>query len=296
MFHIEGTVLKKIEIWKAEDYDRLCEAMGDGLYCVRIPDGITEVSGYAFDGKSHIGTIIVPSSIEIMRSRCILDCENLKSVVFEEDFHGIIEGHCVCACNDFLEQYAGKQDIIIAGNLVKCRGKRDKLIIDAKEVKYVSSFALSDVEVETLVIKGNVHFAEKAAAGAKIRKILYEDASVISKGAFRECEGLKKVVFSPELDVLEEDAFMRYFYEYIEYDKPQPKPYTFCYTSYEVPNIDIYIPEKFFLQKGLSVIEEAFSKRIITETPSQMMGPFRKREVNSGDFTIYSLEDGRKLS
>ncbi len=79
----------------------LIEYIGNGDH-IEIPEGVTAICEFAFEGNHHIQSIVMPNSVLEIGTAAFARCKNLKSVVLSDSLT-VIETHLFNDCDNFTD-------------------------------------------------------------------------------------------------------------------------------------------------------------------------------------------------
>jgi surface antigen bspA-like len=189
--------------------------ISDNLYTLltnlEMPDGIKEISRYAFLGCLFLNSIRLPNSVVDIHANAFKNCINLKQVYLPESLHRISSGTFTnCRLLDKIKFPAALKSIgheafrnclslesvEIPNGVVLIQNEAFRDCINLKEIKIPVSLQ----EIENLAFNG-----------CTLLEAAYFDPNssitAIKRGMFRDCKSLKSVHLPASLSVIGDAAF-----------------------------------------------------------------------------------------
>lgn len=187
----------------------MCGFAGKGLTEFTIPDGITGIENYTFQGKSALQSITVPASVTRVGSAAFYQCDNLEAVYgpnTSEDHRCIVFGNRL---HTLVAQKGIPSDYVIPDNITS--------------IEY-RAFA-------------NCNSIESITMGDQVTDI--------EGYAFSDCANLKKITLSARLkNISGYNAFLfDYNLEEIYMRAPIPPSYSDTQMN-DFPKLKIYVPKE----------------------------------------------------
>jgi len=152
---------------------------------VIIPESVTKIGDYAFNGFPGIYEVVIPSTVEEIGVKCFHNCYDLKKIILPPKLKEIKEGMFDGCTN--LEEISIPDGVEIIGEVAfqKCNLKKIKL---PSKLKKIEEYAFSTcTKLEEVTIP--------------------EGVTKIRVGDFCQCYKLKKVQLPSTLESLESAAF-----------------------------------------------------------------------------------------
>ncbi len=153
-----------------------------GITAITIPDGVTSIGSYAFDNCSSLTAITLPESVTSIGNYAFRDCSSLTSITIPESVTSIGES-AFYGCSSLTAINIPKRcDSIGHGVFIGCRGK--------------------------LVINSNVKMMSKVLEGSKFSQVVFgEGVLKIDNGALAGYQSVSSVVISNGVKSIGAEAF-----------------------------------------------------------------------------------------
>ncbi len=189
-------------------------AIKDGivLYCasraseIAIPEGITEISNYAFYGISSLKSLDIPSSVKKIGTRAFNDCSSLESVVISESVMEIGENAFENCSSLSSVKYGGS---VVQWNIQLCGFRRKVSKKALVECNDGIAKAIDENIEEYTIPEGVSVIGDDAFASFNSLKsvVIPEGVRKISWGAFRVCRSLESLSISSSITEIGDYAF-----------------------------------------------------------------------------------------
>lgn len=189
------------------------ELIGKGAFCecpalkdFVIKGEIKEFGEQVFYATTGLKSFTLPNNDVILGKYCFLDCENLETIILQENTRfNIIDGLIFAGTNlsSFVcdnNKYYSSQDNLLLNKekdtvIFAFNSNNKELVID-ENIKEISQSAFSGVNIETLIIKGDLLINDYAFAGCdELVKIVFpaDKNVIIGKHAFDSCKKLQTI-------------------------------------------------------------------------------------------------------
>ncbi|MGN0855672.1 MAG: leucine-rich repeat domain-containing protein, partial [Kiritimatiellia bacterium] len=162
---------------------------------VTIPDGVTSIGSYAFDGCSGLTSVTIPEGVTSIGSCAFDGCSGLTNVTIPEGVTSIGEG-AFCACYGLTSVMIGDGVTSIGAYAFSdCYGLTSVTIPDS--VTSIGDYAFGWCEGLTSVTIGDgvTRIGEGAfsCCSGLMSVTIPDSVTSIGEGAFCDCEGLERV-------------------------------------------------------------------------------------------------------
>ena len=164
-----------------------------------VPEGVEEISPYAFYGAKHLHSVKLPSSVETIGTSAFYDCTSLANINLPEG---------VCKIDNYAFRNCAFTDITIPSSVnTVCRGafsncKSLQKVIISDDVSAIGEDAFKDCQSlrEVTISDGVSAIGENAFCNCtSLSKInIPSSVTAIGKGAFQYCKSL--AIYRKELN------------------------------------------------------------------------------------------------
>lgn len=177
-----------------------------------IPEDVTSIRDYAFQGCSSLNTVSIPNTVTSIENEAFRDCSGLTSITIPESVTSI-------GNNAFL-RCTSLTSIIIPNNVT---GIGDEVFRGCSElesisipnsVNYVGNDAFRDTkwynnQPDGLVYAGLVAYKYKGTMPTNTDIVIKEGTKSIVEWAFYNCSGMSSISIPNSVTYIGEDAFSR---------------------------------------------------------------------------------------
>lgn len=160
---------------------------GKEVTTLAIPEGVTSIQSYAFEGCSGIVSAIIPNSVTDIGNQAFWGCSGLTSITISNSVTKI-GAYTFYDCNSLTS--------LIIPNSVSYIGK------DA-----LKGTAWYDNQPDGLVYAGLVAYKYKGTMPENTEIVIREGTTRIGEGAFSGCSGLKSIQIPKSVTNMEEKSF-----------------------------------------------------------------------------------------
>lgn len=174
-----------------------------------IPEGIKVIGEKAFAGNSQLQSIIIPESVEIIKSEAFELCKTLKHVSFKGTSIEIGE-YCFFHC-EALYDITLPAITKIVGICAFCNTAIENITIP-ETVGKIERLFISCEALKRVVFKGTtIEIGDACFLGCKSLYdiVLPEHAKTIGESAFEDCESLNQIYIPGTVKSISANAFSR---------------------------------------------------------------------------------------
>ncbi|MDE5654705.1 MAG: leucine-rich repeat domain-containing protein [Clostridia bacterium] len=190
---------------------------------IKVPDGVTEIEGYAFPDQFFLQEIFIPKSVRQIDDGAFSGCDKLINLIIENEEIYLEQG-CLNDIDNLQSVYIGGQRIAVivtqgelaghksskANCLERYLGKDEEYCVDGDiaiigETAFVNRTSLRRVVLPQSVLE----IDERAFDGCKsLQEVeLPNDLEIIGRFAFDGCVNIKEIKIPRSVYSLEEWAF-----------------------------------------------------------------------------------------
>lgn len=210
-------------ILSSEDVDWGVEPV-NGLYIVNnmlvdtdavsgevvIPEGVTTICDYVFQGNEEITSVVLPESLKKIEDSAFSKCTGLVSVVVPAGVTSI-EDSAFYGCTGLTSvQILGNIETVGENIFSGCKSLSAVTVVGLAQV---SEYMFYECEAlaELTLPKGVTTIGKRAFLGCKelVNIEIPEGVQYINEDAFEKCEKLEKAVLPASIISIDEDAFYR---------------------------------------------------------------------------------------
>lgn len=185
-----------------------------GGTCFSIPNGVTEIAAYSFNG-AKMRSVTIPSTVRTLEDGAFYDCTNLSEVAFESGDEG---GSLLESVGDYAFYGCDSLKIIDLPDNTKrigenCFAYSEKLCVinlpDSVESIGANAFSGTLID-QNFKIPAGVSTIQKHTFGycpGLLHLIIPDTVQYIEEGAFKDCNNLRDVYISSASTVIESGAF-----------------------------------------------------------------------------------------
>ena len=181
-----------------KDKTHLIAAAGGLKGCVVLPDTVTEISPYAFSGRTGLTGITIPAAVAWITECLFSDCSGLKSIVIP-DTVTVIDKKAFFRCSSLTSIRIPDSVTKIGDAVFLYCTHLTELTVDNKNPVYCS-------ENNILYTKDKTHLIA-AAGGLKGRVVLPDTVTEIADFSFRDCCSLTSVNIPRSVTRINDCAF-----------------------------------------------------------------------------------------
>jgi len=181
-----------------KDKTRLIAAAGGLKGCVVLPDTVTEISPYAFSGRTGLTGVTIPAAVTWITEWLFSDCSGLKSIVIP-DTVTVIDEKAFFRCSSLTSIRIPDSVTKIGDHVFLDCTHLTELTVDNENPVYCS-------ENNILYTKDKTHLIA-AAGGLKGRVVLPDTVTEIAAFSFRDCCSLTSVNIPRSVTRINDCAF-----------------------------------------------------------------------------------------
>ena len=184
-----------------------------------IPDSVTEISSYAFNGCSNLKSVTIPKSLTWIKSEAFYDCIGLEKVIVKD-----IAAWCGINFQFSYSGFLGENPLIYAKHIYSDEKTEIKDLVIPNTVTSIGEYAFIGCSgLESVTIGNSVtKIGQDAFNGCSGLESVTIGNSVTQIGgnAFFGCSGLEKLIIEDGETVLDLGYNSRYRQTWLFYDCP----------------------------------------------------------------------------
>ena len=182
-----------------------------------IPNDVTQIARYAFEGCSELSNITIPENVTDIGDNAFLNCSNLANVKISEGVMSIGDG-AFCGCSSLTSITIPESVTWIGWNAFGNCGQIESLYIP-KKVKHIGRGAFTNIKSSIIVANENTYYNSKNDCNAIIETatnklitgcgntVIPDDVTQIDYGTFNGCTNLKAIIIPKSVTKIGDYAF-----------------------------------------------------------------------------------------